>query len=563
MIGVVLLAHEQVRRTAQVALHMARAGCRVALHIDARVKRGDMEILNGLLARHPNVVFVPRRKCHWGTFSLVDASLDAVRLLFKEWPDITHVCQLSGSCLPIKPVGQLVAHLDRHQDVDFIEAVPVAEDNWVVDGLSMERFTLYHPLPWRDYRWLFDRGVDLQRALRIKRAIPHGLEPRFGSQWWCLSTRTLKAILEDPHLPEYCRFFRTSWIPDESFFQSLAAHHSDRITSAPLTFVRFDAQGKPHVFYDDHLDLLLQADGFFARKIWRGANKLYQTFLGPDLADRLPDRPDSDKLLRRFDRARRMHHQGRRGLIGQGRHPGRRAGSHYETARPFVVIDGMQKVFPHLLDELNALPGVIAHGHLFAPGAIEFAGGATVFTGNLTDNVKIRDHKPAHFLSKLIWVERRHTQTMLHAFGRTPVVDDILLADPNASTLHLSDGWLLDLCDAWRDAPGELSQLLPGARTRAEAVAARLADPGARATVVSASLAEVLRGGVDLSRWLTEAMPAALQQTPVFSGARLPEDFPDFLGALQAQPDCPVGVAELAGEVTRYERMTRALRRKT
>lgn len=563
MIGVVLLAHEQVRRTAQVALHMARGGCRVALHIDARVKRGDMEILNGLLAKHPNVVFVPRRKCHWGTFTLVDASLDAVRLLFQKWPAITHVCQLSGSCLPIKPVAQLVAHLEQHRDVDFIEAVPVAEDNWVVDGLSMERFTLYHPLPWRECRWLFDRGVDLQRALGVERAMPHGLEPRIGSQWWCLSARTLRAILDDPHLPDYCRFFRTSWIPDESFFQSLAAHHSDRITSAPLTFVRFDPQGKPHVFYDDHLELLLQADGFFARKIWRGANTLYQTFLGPDLADRLPDRPDSGKLLRRFERARRTHQQGRRGMIGQGRHPGRRAGGHYETARPYVVIDGMQKVFPHLQEELNALPGVIAHGRLFAPDAVEFAGGVSVFTGNLAANVKIRDHKPAHFLSKLIWVERQKTQTMLHQFGRAPAIDDILLADSHAHTLHLSDGWLLDLCEEWCAAPGELAQLLPQARDRAEATAARLADTKVRATVVSAGLAEVLRGGVDLSRWLTEAMPAAIQQAPVFSGARLPEEFQDFLGSLQAQPNCPAGVAELAGEVTRYERMTRALRHKT
>ena len=55
MIGVVLLAHEQVRRTAQVALHMARHDCRVALHIDARVQRSDMQILNGLLLEHPNV----------------------------------------------------------------------------------------------------------------------------------------------------------------------------------------------------------------------------------------------------------------------------------------------------------------------------------------------------------------------------------------------------------------------------------------------------------------------------------------------------------------------------
>ncbi|MBD3624265.1 MAG: glycosyl transferase [Rhodobacteraceae bacterium] len=563
MIGVVLLAHEQVRRTAQVALHMARHDCRVALHIDARVQRSDMQILNGLLLEHPNVVLVPRRRCHWGTFSLVDASLDALRLLFARWPDITHVCQLSGSCLPIKPVEDLSAHLTRHQGVDFIESVAVAEDEWVVDGLSHERFSLYHPLPWRQYRWLFDRNVELQRTLRVARPMPHGLEPRIGSQWWCLSSQTLRAILTDPHLPNYCRFFRTTWIPDESFFQSLAARHSDRITSAPLTFVRFDAQGKPYVFYDDHLELLLQAEGFFARKIWRGASKLYQTFLGQGLKDKLPDVPGNTGLLRRFDRARRLHNNGRAGLIGQGRHPGQRQKTQFETARPYVVIDGMDRAFPHLQDELNALPGVVAHGHLFAPDRIEFAGGATVFTGNLSDNPRIRDHKPAHFLSKLIWIERRRTQTMLHDFTGDSPMNRFFLQDPNAHILRLADAWMLDLFDHWRADPRVLPRLLPDLMLRERRVAEdfdAVTQPG---RVANVSLSDVLCGGVGLAERLTRKWPEVLRQAPLFSGARLPADFETFLVDLCQVPGCPASVEALAGEVTRYQRMTRALQRKT
>ncbi|MSU91550.1 glycosyl transferase [Rhodobacteraceae bacterium 2CG4] len=563
MIGVVLLAHEQVRRTAQLALHMARHGCRVALHLDARVQRGDMQILNGLLLEHPNVVFVPRRRCHWGTFSLVDASLDAVRLLLDRWPGITHVCQLSGSCLPIKPVEALAEHLNRHQGVDFIESVPVAEDAWVVDGLSHERFSLYHPLPWRRYRWLFDRNVELQRLLRVKRPMPRGLEPRIGSQWWCLSRQTLQAIMTDPHLPEYCRFFRRTWIPDESFFQSLAGRHSHRITSAPLTFVRFDPQGKPYVFYDDHLELLLQAEGFFARKVWRGANRLYQTFLNPGLHELLPGVPDNSRLLRRFERARRLHVHGRPGLVGHGRHSGRRQAGQYETARPYVVIDGIERAFLHLRDELNALPGVVAHGRLFGPGPAEFADGAEVFTGNLSANPRIRDHKPAHFLSKLVWAERPRTQVMLHDFAANSVMNGFFLRDPHANILRLSDGWLLRLCDLWRADRAALARELPGCLTRERRVTQEFGAVAQPDRVVSVSLCEVLRGGVALSDRLTRHMPEPLRRAPVFSGARLPADFGPFLADLADAPGCPGAVAELAAEVTRYDRLTRALQRKT
>jgi len=270
MIGIVLLAHEQMNRTARLAKFLTSQGCKVAVHIDARVGGEDLARLHQLMGPgSPNIAFAPRVKCEWGTFSLVEASLGALRLIRSRWPEVSHVVQLSGSCLPIKPISDLVAYLEKNTGTDFIECVPVAEDAWVVDGLSEERFTLYHPLSFRKYRRLFDTLVTVQRRLKIRREMPRGLVPHLGSQWWCLSQQTVDAILNDPDLPAICGFFRKTWIPDESFFQTMAKKHSDRITSAPLTFVRFDAMGKPYVFYDDHLDLLLHAEGFFARKICR------------------------------------------------------------------------------------------------------------------------------------------------------------------------------------------------------------------------------------------------------------------------------------------------------
>ena len=46
-----------------------------------------------------------------------------------------------------------------------------------------------------------------------------------GSQWWCLTRATLRAILRDPDRPALARYFRGVWIPDESYFQTLARRH--------------------------------------------------------------------------------------------------------------------------------------------------------------------------------------------------------------------------------------------------------------------------------------------------------------------------------------------------
>lgn len=567
MIGVVLMAHDHLRRTGQVARHLAEGGCRVAIHVDRRTGEEELGRLLSALGYCPNVVLSPRRACEWGAFSLVEACLDALRVLFDRWPEITHVCQLSGACLPIKPVAMLEAHLDAHRGVDFIDSVPVERDPWVVDGLSLERFTLYHPLPWRRYRWLFDRNVDLQRRLGVARRMPDGLVPHIGSQWWCLSRETLDAILGDPRLPDHVRFFRRSWIPDESFFQTLAAKHSDRGTGQPLTFVRFDAQGKPFVFYDDHRDLLLHAEEFFARKIWSGAHGLYGTFLGDDLAAQLPERREGGgPLLRRFEQATRRHRQGRRGLVSQGRHPGRRIardGVQLPTARPYLVIDGAERVCPDLAARLAAQPGVDAHGRLFAPDRVELAGGAAVFDGNLTDIVAIRDHKPEHFLSKLVWIARDRRQCFLHDFGDGSRISRFIARDPNARILRVADAWLLTLhamdCPPGPPLAAAARELADGA-ARADALQS---GEDCRARVVTLRLEDILHGFAETRADLADHLPEGLAVETLLLDARLPASFGPFLERLAQSGAAPEPLDRLAASVRAYESMARKLRRKT
>ncbi len=72
------------------------------------------------------------------------------------------------------------------------------------------------------------------------------------------------------------RFFRTTWIPDETFFQTLVRHliPEDEIRSRTLTFLMFSDYGMPVTFYNDHYDLLLGQDFLFARKISPEAKEL-------------------------------------------------------------------------------------------------------------------------------------------------------------------------------------------------------------------------------------------------------------------------------------------------
>ena len=267
-LGVIMLCHDDLDLAGNLLRRWADAGACVAVHVDRRASPTALAALQSGLADLPEVIFTPRRHCEWGTFSLVAATLDAAEALLARFADVTHVLLVSGSCLPLRPVAELCAYLAENPARDHIESVTVVDSGWVIGGLGEERFHYYFPFGWRSRRRWFDRLVALQSRLQIRRPLPPGLNPHLGSQWWCLTRATLQAILTDPRRPEYDRYFRRVWIPDESYFQTLARLHSPAIESRSLTLAKFDSQGKPYTFYDDHLDMLAQSRCFVARKIW-------------------------------------------------------------------------------------------------------------------------------------------------------------------------------------------------------------------------------------------------------------------------------------------------------
>ncbi|WP_138473409.1 beta-1,6-N-acetylglucosaminyltransferase [Poseidonocella sp. HB161398] len=281
--GCVMLCHGRLDRVEAVAQHLCAQGMPVALHVDRGTRVAPEQLAR--LAALPGLILAERRRSGWGSWNLVEATLGAVRALLARHPAIGHVCLVSGSCLPLRPVADLDRFLADQPGRDFIESVRISRADWVMGGLQEERFGLRFPFGYRERRRLFDLSTRLQRSLPVgwQRRLPPGLDPCLGSQWWCLSRATLEAILADPGLPRARRYFRGVWIPDEAFFQTMARRHSRDLSARSLTFAPFDRTGRPVMFYDDHAGALPQiARGhFFLRKAWEGADRLYAAALDP------------------------------------------------------------------------------------------------------------------------------------------------------------------------------------------------------------------------------------------------------------------------------------------
>lgn len=269
-IAYILLCHKDPLAIIRQAERLTAVGDYMSIHFDASASPADFQQITTALQNNSNVTFAKKRiKCGWGEWSLVQATLNAVTSAVEAFPRATHFYMLSGDCMAVKSAEYTHQYLDDN-DTDFIESFDYFKSDWIKTGWREERLIYRHFLNERTNKQLFYAAFELQKRLNLKRKIPDDLQIMIGSQWWCLRRQTIEAVLEFvKNRRDVVRFFRTTWIPDETFFQTLVRHlvPEQEIRSRTLTFLMFTDYGMPVTFYNDHYDLLVSQDYLFARKI--------------------------------------------------------------------------------------------------------------------------------------------------------------------------------------------------------------------------------------------------------------------------------------------------------
>ncbi len=276
-IAYILLCHKDPLAIIRQAERLTAVGDYMSIHFDASADPALFAQITAALKGNPNVTFAAKRiRCGWGEWSLVQATLHAVKAAIEAFPRATHFYMLSGDCMAIKSAEYTHRFLDDN-DADFIECVDYFDSDWIKTGWKEERLIYRHWFNERTQKKMFYGMFEVQKRLNLTRAIPADLQIQIGSQWWCLRRRTIEWLLEFvKQRRDVMRFFRTTWIPDETFFQTLVRHlvPEQEIRSRTLTFLMFTDYGMPVTFYNDHYDLLLGQDYLFARKISAEANDL-------------------------------------------------------------------------------------------------------------------------------------------------------------------------------------------------------------------------------------------------------------------------------------------------
>lgn len=440
-LGFIILAHNQPASIRRLAGMLAADGNRVVVHFDSSASAADKREVQQIASEHPGrIQVISKVHCVWGEWSLVEAvlrSLDEFRKM-PDPPDYIHL--MSAADFPIRPLADLKEFLRRNPGSDFIECCDITKGQWVKGGLGRERLRFYFPFNFRTSRRAFDRMVRWQRKLKIRRKMPLGMTPHMGSQWWTLRWSTCAKLLDfvDQN-PKVVRFFRTTWIPDESFFQTVIARiiPNHEIANLQLMFHHLGPSGRPYTFYNDHLPVIHKLPHFFIRKVSPAASELYGE---PVAGRRIPKRRHliraRDLLRAAIDRNHRFA-----GAVPGHLSPLLEPRTLTEP-RPLLLflVPGPQQVAG--LEALtHASPACLWLGRPFAPGCLEMPREALLRTGLTEQSWKLRDdfiHEFIHHLVSSPEAPRVATAALvlgedeahLKALGMLPGLIPIVVSDP-------------------------------------------------------------------------------------------------------------------------------------
>ncbi len=286
-----ILAHSQARTVVKLTENLVRGGRsnHVAIHYDANSPFHDFSFIKRQMRPVERVHLVDNRiKCHWGSFSLVEAviaSLEEIQTCIG-LQSYDYVFLLSEACLPNRSLKQLYRYLLENKGAQFIE---VADQNWIEDGLRSERYEFYFPFsPSKNNSFLQKNLIRFQKLCGVKRNVPQGLDIRFGSQWWALTGEMCGSIVDYlRNNPELVSFFKRTYIPDEMVFPTLVNYldKTQSITGFNLTDYRFDEVGKPIVYGNSDVDEVMNLKSFFFRKASPDAEILREACFAAALSD--------------------------------------------------------------------------------------------------------------------------------------------------------------------------------------------------------------------------------------------------------------------------------------
>lgn len=221
-IAYLILAHNNPGHLRRLIRALREDWTSFYIHIDRKAPQGMFDDLRA----EPQTHFIAERvSACWGGYSLVQATLNLMTAAMAGDPPPDRLVLLSGADYPIRSNRQIREFFDG-STTEHIGLMKMPSPDGRKPLARLE--TLYFEAARGAYmptRVLFTQTNRLLegRYKRNYRPVLGGLQPYAGSQWWAMTQRAVRYILDDfiPSHPRLVRFYKRSLIPDEMFFHTI------------------------------------------------------------------------------------------------------------------------------------------------------------------------------------------------------------------------------------------------------------------------------------------------------------------------------------------------------
>lgn len=254
----IVLCHKRPDQVARLVSRIADVDSRVWIHIDARSDE-TTHALRAEFAHSETVSFTKQVRVYWSTWSMVRATLIALRAIVGGgWP-FEYVFLLSGQDYPVVGSSQVRQRLEAAGGRSLIDCRDL-EATW---PLAFDRTVR---------RNVIVRGRGLVRLDSLPaRQPPRGTRLYGGSSWWALSRSCVDYVLGSRSPARaIARYMRSSECPEEAFFQT-ALMNSPYATSVENwcpTYVDWRPSDLKHpaTLTSEDFDSIVGSGCLFARK---------------------------------------------------------------------------------------------------------------------------------------------------------------------------------------------------------------------------------------------------------------------------------------------------------
>src|ERR1700730_11069415 len=110
----------------------------IIIHVDKRTdRRKYLEMVTGV-EHLPNIVFLERHNCHWGSFGHVRATLKGLSYL-RQHKRYDYVFLITGQDYPIKSNREVEHFLSEANNVNFVQYFPLPFERWKPENSGFDR----------------------------------------------------------------------------------------------------------------------------------------------------------------------------------------------------------------------------------------------------------------------------------------------------------------------------------------------------------------------------------------------------------------------------------------